>query len=345
LTDLLTLAFGQSLLEHGEAAVKWQFARTDFNGDGIDDIFWRHWLNGPVSNWLGNASGGFTVNDAQAYVPLGLYGDDGGTVLWEILGAGDFNGDGRSDVLWISHKSELSTWLGTSTGGWTVNDAAALTAPHPEIERQAIGDFNGDGRDDILWLSDSGQLSTWSGTLAGSFLQNASFAIRPASWQIIGAGDFNGDDRDDILWFNFGTRTVSNWLSTGSGFTQNDANAMAQVGNWYVTGIGDFNGDGFDDLLWRHPTGALSNWLGNASGGFTVNDASAYVVVSPDWHVQSVGDYNGDGRDDILWRNENSYHLSNWLATSSGGFVNNDANAYSVVPSWWVTFPDWTDWD
>jgi len=87
-------------------------------------------------------------------------------------------------------------------------------------------------------------------------------------------------------------------------------------------------------------TGQLSHWLGTASGGFTPNDGNALTNIPTSWHVADVGDYNGDGRDDILWRSD-SGQLSDWLGTASGGFTPNDGNAATGVPtSWHVQLPD-----
>ena len=95
---------------------------------------------------------------------------------------------------------------------------------------------------------------------------------------------------------------------------------------------------GYDDILWRSDAGQLSNWLGQANGGFTNNDANAFASVPTGWQVVAVGDYNGDGFDDILWRSD-SGQLSNWLGTEGGGFTNNDANAFAAAPTSWHVQP------
>jgi hypothetical protein len=63
------------------------------------------------------------------------------------------------------------------------------------------------------------------------------------------------------------------------------------------------------------------------------------VTVSSDWHVAGVGDFKGDGRADILWRNDNGTMFDS-LGTASGGFVNNGDNSFvSVVTSTHVQDP------
>ena len=308
--------------------------RNDFNGDGRSDVLWRH-DNGQLSNWLGQANGGFVGNDGNAFATV--------STSWQVAGTGDFNGDGRDDILWRSTGGQLSDWLGTPSGGWQNNDANAFTSAPTNWKVAGVGDFNGDGRDDILWRSDAGQVSNWLGTDTGGWQNNDANAFRsaPTSWKVAGVGDFNGDGRDDILWRNDNGQ-LSDWLGQANGgFVGNDGNALVSVStSWKVIGVGDFNGDNRDDILWRNDNGQLSNWLGQANGGFAGNDVNALTSVPLSWHIAQIGDFNGDGRDDILWRSDTG-GFSNWLGQANGGFAGNDANAFNTVPTaWHVQDPD-----
>ena len=313
--------------------VPFEDVRNDFNGDGRSDILWRN-VDGQLSNWLGQATGGFTPNDANAATVV--------PTAWQVAGTGDFNGDGRDDILWRNVDGQLTNWLGTANGGFTPNDANAATVAPTDWQVAGTGDFNGDGRDDILWRNTDGTVSNWLGTATGGFTPNDANAARfaPTDWHVVGTGDFNGDGRDDILWRN-DDGSLSDWLGQADGgFVLNDAIALTVVPTaWIVAGTGDFNGDGRDDILWRNTDGTLSNWLGQANGGFVANDANAAVFVPTDWSVVATGDFNGDGRDDILWRHTDGT-LSDWLGTASGGFTPNDANAAASVPTSWHVQPE-----
>jgi hypothetical protein len=83
----------------------------------------------------------------------------------------------------------------------------------------------------------------------------------------------------------------------------------------------------------------LAHWTGQAYGSFVGNAYVSYAVASF-WHVACNGDFNGDGRDDIVWRNDNGA-FSDWLAQANGGFVSNHAVAsFQVDPSWTLQSPD-----
>jgi hypothetical protein len=297
---------------------------NDFNGDGRSDILWRD-DNGALADWLATGSGGF---GSGAGTSVGLD--------WKVAGTGDFNGDGREDILWRNDNGTLTDWLGASNGAFIDNGALVKVGVSLDWHVVGVADFNGDGRDDILWRNDSGVLANWLATASGGFVSNASASVG-LQWKVAGTGDFNGDGFGDVLWRN-DSGQLNDWLGTANGgWVDNGANAASFVGNdWHIVGTGDFNGDGRSDILWRNDSGALADWLATPNGGFVANFG---VNVPLDWKVAGTGDYNGDGRDDILWRND-SGQVGEWLGTTSGSFVDNGANAATfVATSWHVQDP------
>lgn len=308
---------------------------TDFNGDGIDDILWRD-SSGYLTNWLGTSSGGFNINDANAWNSV--------STDWKIAGIGDFNGDGRNDILWRYQISgDVSEWLGTGNGGFIDNAANAYGYVPLSYKIVGTGDFNGDGRSDILWRASDGTITDWLGTPTGSFqLNNANTSnAAPNDWNVAGTGDVNGDGRSDIIWRKT-NGDFSDWLGQpNGGFVSNGTIAGAQVAtSWTITGVGDFNGDSFSDVLWRSNTGELLYWLGQPNGGFNGIGGNASYQIGLDWQVVATGDYNGDHRADILWRQPSTGALNVWLGQADGTLSDNSSNALSYpATNWYVQGP------
>jgi len=307
----------------------WDFGgRTgDFNGDGRDDIFWRE-RSGTVTDWLAQSNGTYAANGATFWSPV--------PTAWQVAGIGDFDGDNRDDVLWRNTDGTVTNWLGQANGAFSANAANVWAAVPNAWNVVSVGDFNGDGRDDILWRSADGLVTNWLGGANGSFSANGANVWSPVGpeWHVQGVGDFNGDGRDDILWRN-ADGLVTNWLGTANGnFLANAANVWALVGSeWHIQGVGDFNGDGRSDILWLNDESILTNWLGQANGGFAVNSSNFWTGVNSDWHIDSLGDFNGDGRDDILWR-DGTGTTTNWLGQANGS-ANPHSAAWDSVPTTW----------
>ncbi len=310
---------------------------NDFNGDGYSDILWRD-DTGAITNSLGQANGGFASNAANFWTTI--------PTSWSVIGTGDFNGDGRADLLWRNPTTgEITNWIGQANGSFVGNDANFYTTIPTSWQVVGTGDFNGDGRDDLLWRNGStGQITDWLAQANGSFVGNDANALGTigTSWQVAGTGDFNGDGRSDILWRD-NTGAVTNSLGqSNGGFASNAANFWTTIPtSWQIAGTGDFNGDGRADILWRNPTtGEITNWLGQANGSFVGNDANFYTTIPTSWQVEGIGDFNGDGRDDLLWRNGSTGQTTDWLAQPNGSFVGNDANALGTIGTTWHVEPD-----
>jgi hypothetical protein len=243
----------------------------------------------------------------------------------------DFNGDGRSDVLWQNDNGTVRDWLGQPNGGFVgdISHVNFVAASNSQII--GTGDFNGDGRVDILCQTTDGLVTDLLARADGSFVDNSSKVAIFTDWHAIGIGDFNGDGRDDVLWQN-ANGTVREWLGQADGsFAGNveHVNFLAAAGSQLI-GTGDFNGDGFDDLLWQTSDGRVTDLLGQAGGGFVDNYTKVSIVT--DWHAIGTGDFNGDGRADILWQNANGT-VREWLGQTDGTFVGNTAHVNFVAPA------------
>src|SRR5215813_14123596 len=151
--------------------------------------------------------------------------------------AGDFNGDGKTDLLWHNKGSgQVGVWLLTGT---TVLKADPLRAVPTDWQIGGVGDFNGDGKTDLLWYrKDSGQVEVWfvDGT---AVLGEGTLRTVPTDWQIGGVGNFNGDGKTDLLWHNKSSGQVDVWFVDGT--TVPGGGTLGTVpADWQIGGVGDF---------------------------------------------------------------------------------------------------------
>jgi len=234
--------------------------------------------------------------------------------------ANDFNGDGRSDVLFQSASTgAITVWQAQANGKFQEVSTLAANALDASWKVAGTGDFNGDGKVDILWRHSSGVIGEWSGQ-SGQFTNNSGVAANAVdnSWSVVGTSDYNGDGQADILW-RHSSGEIGEWTARADGSFINNGGAAANFvdNSWTIVASGDFNGDGKADILWRHTSGAFAEWQGSSSGRL-INVGS--VLANANGSFVGTGDFDGDGRTDVLLRNPQTGLMTLFMGQSSGQF-------------------------
>ncbi len=270
----------------------------DYTGNGYSDLAWLTAnLGQPGTLWLFDGAHGF--------------GTTGQTTGWGIPEpgvAGDFTGDGTSEIAWFQPATP-----GGSTGSiylvsWNGTDWQATLARGPGVGRPiwvGAGDFAGTGYDDLAWLTagPGSENTLWLFDGAHGFATVG----KTTGWGMPEpgiVGDYGGNGRSEIAWFQTttpGGPTGTIYLVSWNGTAWTAAVGRGPgVGKPVWAGAGDFAGTGYDDLAWltANPGQLGTLWLFDGAHGFaTVGQTTGFATPEPG----VAGDFQGNGRSEIAW--------------------------------------------
>jgi hypothetical protein len=239
-------------------------------------------------------------------------------------------------------------WRNTSDGTnavWVMNQASLsvgtllLSVPDLTWRIQAVADFNNDSNTDIVWRNiRSGENLIWfmNGTTFSTFASLPT--VGDQSWQIQAAADVSGDGRPDILWRNFGTGQNIAWFMNGGILTTfGEFDGFTTDTRWRLQAVADFNNDGQTDFVWRFSAPGAgetgSNQIALMNGLREVNRVVIPTRTDLNWEIQGSGDFNRDGRPDIVWRNYSTLENQVWFM--NGVVFLSSATINPIVPPEW----------
>ncbi len=195
-------------------------------------------------------------------------------------------------------------------------------------------DFNRDLNSDLLFVHDTGVIA--NGLLDNSTLQTFDAILQAdpaAGWTVNATGDFNGDKKADLLLYNTTTgefRMV--WLNGATILNDTVFLTLDPASGLVPQGVGDFDGNGRDEIVVHDPAnGFVALVFLDDTGAFSSFEAAAIVDTAAGWILHQTGDFNNDGRTDLLLYNTNDGQA--WFLEMNGSVIDATTSLFTLDPA------------
>jgi RHS repeat-associated protein len=301
-----------------------------------------------VFTWQQNAAANMTLSTSAQVPALAQMGFSKSPPSFTIQG--DFDGDGRMDIMQLDDHGGSSFWiaLGKADGTFdfkqSIADFTATEAVFQESGNLRTGDFNGDGKTDLLYISQTAS-NNWLALSRGDKTFEVRKGVQLGALQNVGIKvgytqiltlDVNGDGKTDVVvitpsdssnapnrvFLANATSGFTEVADPGAAFKTAKVSDNSSRYSWILPG--DYNGDGLPDILHLYYNGQ-GHWLAlsNGDGTFTMRTGSqlggingkAFYGSGNSYSYFVTGDFNGDGITDIFCDDTNR---SAWQALCKG---------------------------
>ncbi len=346
-------------IRHTNTALAWSddysVDLTDVTGDGLPDLVWNA-LDVPSGSGTNRIYVGASLgNGSFNFLPAFQHSSSNwGLREWQMLLA-DTNGDGRKDIVWNSTTENNNvSWVALASAA---SSSGFLECASPSVHPSGnwdfrpwlaiVGDYNGDGREELAWSSTEtfqNFIFFSAATSSGHTLQyDPTPELHPlTNWQgrdwMARAFDVDQDGDSDLVWSSTNPADaklrVGLVTGTGAAFSasflpeQNHSYAGWSSQSSWSLDVGDITGNGLLDLVWN-ATSSVGNQiivgLSRGDGRFGLGQPRQ-THPSSDWGVREwstlTGDFDSDGRMDLLWNSTNLPQNYSWWGFAIGSDCN-----------------------
>ncbi|MFP5234456.1 MAG: FG-GAP-like repeat-containing protein [Acidobacteriota bacterium] len=309
-----------------------QLVLGDFFNDGNMDIVAFTWESGKAYLYRNNGKGTFTLSGSFQYGP------SGGPVNTISAVTADFNHDGKLDLAYILNQ-QLEVWAGNGEGAFSSGLSQSVSGV-----QLAIGDFDGDGKADLLVYNDPASISTatvYYGDETGHFPDSATLGMSQG-YVAFSIGDVNGDGKSDVIAVDptiAKSRVYVFYGDAARKFASRTSMLTGRCVSASPVQVADLDGNGLNDLIVQeqdcsNPNGGalyVDALTRNPDSSYNPDQTLYWAQKTPDGNIYEIAQptvvlrANQDSAPDLLVQQcADSYCYSHYnttmFNTTSGNF-------------------------